>query len=172
MSKSKTPRLKETVEEIGQRILLKMKELIDAGFELKIDGMITVPVKYEGGNFRQKPVQAGWEFFPEYVYVGSTGKVIFGMSSPDNEPEYSSSTGMTGKWDTAEFSSKHLDDGFPLLLPKLVEAMLGPEAAKSPKYAYFEDLVEALYVREEVSKKLEMETDTEKMMQHPNYGLF
>ncbi|MGV1754777.1 hypothetical protein [Agrobacterium sp. CG674] len=92
---------KEFIEQCGKEIIAKLG---DQFFE--VDGTPTATVKYADGQFKKKPLIAGWNFKLEYCYVGQRGKLIFGLS-PEDSQEY----------EFIEMDPKELDYTFPLVGP-------------------------------------------------------
>lgn len=159
---------RELLEEIGGDLLSKMTDIsIESTEAFKAEGMIVVPVKYKDGSFKNKTIGAKWEFFPNYVYVGARGDLIFGMISPDQEQERDSDGNPKPMWETAEFNLKKLDDTFPLLLSALMKKC---EVEKSLNL--MSELVDLLYSKRAVATAMEMETAEEKLQANPMFGLF
>ena len=93
------PETKKILEQVGADVVAGLK-----GEFFEVDGVPMATVKYEAGNFKKKTLMAGWLFQLEYAYVGTIGKIIFGLS-PEDAQEY--------KW--AEMSPKEVDSAFPLI---------------------------------------------------------
>lgn len=166
MSKVKSL-LRDDLEAVAKDILQKMVEIAERETKesvLAIEGMVMVPVKYADARFKNKNMQAGWSFLPEYAYVGARGDVIFGLSSPDQEAELID--GEKRFWETAEFTAKKLDDAFPALLPALIEAF------GTQNFSNFGQLIEHLYARRTVQSAIVQEESERAMQDDPLFGLF
>lgn len=162
-AKSTQPKSKDRtiLEEIGTELLSHMMRLNSEKTLLVCEPMIMLPVKYSSGSFKNKATGANWEFFPEYVYIGASGNMIFGMSTPDQTEE--------PRWETAEFNPKKLDDAFPLLLPELatIYGEFGTDKATT-----MTDLIDLIYDRRVIKQAMEMESEEDKMRANPLFGLF
>lgn len=112
--------VKGYVEAAGKEIINKLG---DQFFE--VDGTPTSTVKYRDGSFKKKTLLAGWNFKLEYCYVGTRGKLIFGLS-PEDAQEY----------EFVEMETKDLDYSFP---------MIGPTAA--PLFQFEGEKLEGLITK-------------------------
>jgi hypothetical protein len=151
-------------EEINRDAMLEVAHelidlIVDKDIQLRVDGGIKAPVKYEDGAYKMKPIMGGWEFFLEYAYIGAKDMPIFGMSTPDAE-----FGGFEPQWKTAELNEKHMDDAFPLLLSELGKYIEVRDT--------FGETVKYHYNRKVAASKLDMETSEDKLRSLPTFGMF
>ncbi len=132
------------------------KEIVEAlrGIPLEVEGAPKASVKYPDGGFKMKPILAGWNFFPDYSYLGKRGEVIFGLT-PEDAQEY----------EFVEFSHKAMDTVFPLAGGQLGEKLgLSGENFKT----LFNQTVIRLSEEAETAEKRAKQEYAE----NPNFGMF
>lgn len=135
---------KALIEQCGNEIIRKLG---DQWFE--VDGTPTATVKYSDGQFKKKPLIAGWNFKLEYAYVGQRGTLIFGLT-PEDAQEY----------EFVEMNSVQMDNAFPMVGPA-VASMFGLTGEKM--HVILDEIV-AKRLSEEVERK-----ETEKAKAEANY---
>lgn len=159
---------KPTKTEINRDVMLEVAEeimaiIVNNDVPMVVDGGITVPVKYEDGGYKQKPIRGGWEFYVQSLYLSAKDAPIFCMTTPDY-PDLISESDNPPHWVIAEFNVKHMDDAFPLLLTEL--------AAHIEVKDTFAETVMYHYNRKVAATKLDMETSEDKLRALPTFGMF
>lgn len=144
---------KAFIEQCGMEIIEKLG---DQWFE--VDGTPTVTVKYPDGQFKKKPLIAGWNFKIEYAYVGQRGTLIFGLT-PEDAQEYA----------FIEMDAKQMDNTFPMVGPS-VAPLFGLEGEKM--HVILEEVIAKRMTEEAEAKKAEIAKAETNYDNIEEYGMF
>lgn len=158
MAKGKRPVVisadtKAFIEQCGEEVIAKLG---DQWFE--VDGTPLVTVKYPDGQFKKKPLIAGWNFKLEYAYVGQRGALIFGLT-PEDAQEYS----------FIEMDAKQMDSTFPLVGPA-VAPLFGLEGEKM--HVILEEVIAKRMTEETERKQKELVEAETSYDDNEEYGMF
>ena len=130
---------------------------------LTSDGPIMSVVKYADGSYRKKLIGSNWDFFLESCYVGSSGNLIFVMSTLD-QPAFDTNGEPAKLWASAEFNPAAIDATFPMLLVDLSKFIdVGSSMVAT---------VEHLYNRKVVAAQIEEGESHERLRDLPTFGMF
>lgn len=150
-----SPITREVKTAVGEEIVAALKAA-DKSYE--VDGTPMATVKYESGQFKKKPLMHGWEFMPEYAYVGAAGQLILGLS-PEDAQEYQ----------FIEMNVKDLDSYFPLMGADVAEIF----KVEGENLANVVDAV--VYARVEATTSAQAKEKVEEAIAYddnPSYGMF